>query len=149
MAGEKFVGTWELTAYEERLDDGTVIYPLGKDATGRLMYDDDGHFAAQLMKLDRPSFASGGVYGGTTEETEAAYNEFYQSEELKSLFAELIADKLAVSQILLLLDKGPLSTGEISEKLGLSSSEVAKHINTSTSQGLVRYDQERAAYALP
>jgi len=74
MTTRTFVGTWTLTAYEERLDDGTVIYPLGKDATGRLMYDDDGHFAAQLMKVDRPSFASGDVYGGTTEETEAAYD---------------------------------------------------------------------------
>jgi hypothetical protein len=74
MPIKAFVGTWQLTAYEERLDDGTVIYPLGKDATGRLMYDEDGHFAAQLMKPDRPSFASGNVYGGTAEETEAAYD---------------------------------------------------------------------------
>jgi hypothetical protein len=74
MSSEAFVGTWQLTAYEERLDDGTVIYPLGKDAAGRLMYDEDGRFAAQLMKAGRPSFASGGVYGGTAEETEAAYN---------------------------------------------------------------------------
>lgn len=74
MRNEAFVGTWLLTAYEERLDDGTVIHPLGKDATGRLMYDEDGHFAAQLMKHGRPSFASGNVYGGTAEETEAAYN---------------------------------------------------------------------------
>jgi hypothetical protein len=73
MTSEAFVGTWQLTAYEERLDDGTVIYPLGKDAIGRIIYDEYGHFAAQLMKLGRPSFASGGVYGGTVEETEAAY----------------------------------------------------------------------------
>jgi Mn-dependent DtxR family transcriptional regulator len=59
----------------------------------------------------------------------------------------MIADKLAISQILLLLRGGPLSTGEISRKLGLSSSEVAKHMNSSSSQGLVRYDRERGAYA--
>jgi hypothetical protein len=74
MPIEAFVGTWQLTAYEERLDDGTVIYPLGKDATGRIVYDEGGRFAAQLMKPGRPGFASGGVYGGTAEETEAAYN---------------------------------------------------------------------------
>ena len=32
------------------------------------------------------------------------------------LFDELIADKLAISQILLLLEERPLSTGEISER---------------------------------
>ena len=71
---EKFAGTWQLTAYEMRLDDGTVMYPLGKDAVGRLMYDGYGLFSAQLMKPGRPDFASGNVYGGTVAETEAAYN---------------------------------------------------------------------------
>ena len=74
MRKEVFVGTWQLTAYEARLDDGTVIHPLGEDATGRLMYDEQGHIAAQQMKPGRPTFASGNVYGGTAEETEAAYN---------------------------------------------------------------------------
>jgi hypothetical protein len=74
ISSKDFVGTWKLTAYVEKLDDGTVIYPLGKNAIGRLVYDDNGHFAAQLMKQDRPAFASGNIYGGTTNETEAAYN---------------------------------------------------------------------------
>jgi F420-non-reducing hydrogenase iron-sulfur subunit len=80
--------------------------------------------------------------------SEEAYAEFYKSDEVNRLFDELIADKLAISQILLLLGDGPLSTGEISEKLGLSSSAVARHMNRSSSHGLVRYDQERGHYAL-
>ena len=80
--------------------------------------------------------------------TEEAYNEFYNSDEMNRLFDELIADKLAISQILLLLSEGPLSTADISGKLGLTSSEVAKQMNRSSSQGLVRYDQERGSYAL-
>lgn len=80
--------------------------------------------------------------------TEEAYKEFYNSDELNSLFNVLIADKLAISQILLLLGEGPLSTVQISEKLGLSSSEVAKHMNRSSSHGLVRYDQECGSYVL-
>ena len=79
--------------------------------------------------------------------TVEAYDAFYNSDEATALFDEMIADKLAISQILLLLRGGPLSTGEISRKLGLSSSEVAKHMNSSSSQGLVRYDRERGAYA--
>ena len=80
--------------------------------------------------------------------SEEAYSEFYSSEATNRLFEELIASKLAVSQIMLLLGNGPLSSGEISAKLGLSSSAVARHMNSSSSQGLVRYDQERGSYAL-
>jgi coenzyme F420-reducing hydrogenase delta subunit len=80
--------------------------------------------------------------------TEAAYNEFSSSDEMNRLFQVLIADKLAISQILLLLEKRSLSTAEISEMLGLSPSEVSRHMNSSSRQGLVRYDLERKCYTL-
>jgi Mn-dependent DtxR family transcriptional regulator len=64
------------------------------------------------------------------------------------LFNELIADKLALSQIMLLLRKKPLSTGEISEILGSSPSEVKKHLNISARQGLVKYDVNQKRFAL-
>jgi coenzyme F420-reducing hydrogenase delta subunit/DNA-binding transcriptional ArsR family regulator len=80
--------------------------------------------------------------------SEEAYNEFYKSDELNRLFNDLIADKLAISQILLLLEEKPLSTGEISEMLGLSPSEVSRHMNSSSRHGLVRYDLEQKCYAL-
>ena len=51
-------------------------------------------------------------------ETEEEYNEFFASDEVDRLFRELIADKLAISQIMVLLREKPLSTGEISERLG-------------------------------
>jgi coenzyme F420-reducing hydrogenase delta subunit/NADH:ubiquinone oxidoreductase subunit E len=63
--------------------------------------------------------------------TEEAYNEFFTSEEFSRLFNELIADKLALSQIMLLLRERPLSTGEISAILGLNPSEVSRHLNVS------------------
>ncbi len=45
--------------------------------------------------------------------SEEAYNEFFTSDEVNRLFNELIVDKLAISQIMLLLREKPLSTGEI------------------------------------
>jgi NADH-quinone oxidoreductase subunit E len=60
--------------------------------------------------------------------TEEAYNEFFPSEEFNRLFNELVADKLALSQIMLLLQERPHSTGEISKILGLSLSEVSRHL---------------------
>ena len=82
------------------------------------------------------------------EKSEEAYKEFYQSDEADRLFRELIADKLAISRILTLLEEGPSSTGEIAEVLSLNSSEVSRHMSSSSRQGLVRYDAERKCYAL-
>ncbi len=80
--------------------------------------------------------------------SEKAYNEFFTSDEVSSLFDGLIADKLAVSEILSLLEDRPYSTREISELMGLNPSAVSRHMNSSSRQGLVRYDEERNCYAL-
>jgi len=80
--------------------------------------------------------------------SEEAYNIFFTSDEVNRLFNELIIDKLAISQIMLLLQEKPLSTGEISEILGLNPSEVSRHMNSSSRHGLVRYDESRKRFAL-
>jgi F420-non-reducing hydrogenase iron-sulfur subunit len=82
------------------------------------------------------------------DRTEEAYHGFFSSDEFNSLFEELIADKLAISQITSLLGEQPLSTGEIADSLGLSPSEVARHMVGSSRQGLVRYDVNSKCYAL-
>ena len=74
-------------------------------------------------------------------DTEDEYNEFFTSDEVDKLFRELILDKLTISQILLLLRERPLSTGEISEILGLSPSQVSRYLNSSAREGLVRFDE--------
>jgi DNA-binding transcriptional ArsR family regulator len=74
-------------------------------------------------------------------DTEDEYNEFFTSDEVDRLFRELIVDKLTISQILLLLRERPLSTGEISEILGLSPSEVSRYLNSSAREGLVSFDE--------
>jgi len=80
--------------------------------------------------------------------SEQAYREFYESEELDRLFRELIAEKLTVTQILMLLAEKPRSTREISERLGLPASEVSRHMKSSSRNSLVRYDLEEKCYAL-
>jgi coenzyme F420-reducing hydrogenase delta subunit len=80
--------------------------------------------------------------------SEEAYNKFFTSDEVNRLFNELIIDKLAISQIMILLQEKPLSTGEISEILGLNPSEVSKHMNSSSRHGLVRYDESGKRFAL-
>jgi F420-non-reducing hydrogenase iron-sulfur subunit len=80
--------------------------------------------------------------------SEEAYNAYYASDEVNRLFLDLVGDKLAISEIMTLLQAGAHSTGEIAEALKLNPSEVSKHMNNSSRQGLVQYDTERNKYAL-
>ena len=77
------------------------------------------------------------------------YEKFYASEEVEKLFQELIADKLETSQIMALLQGGPLSNAEISQMLGLEVGEVARLINVSVRQGLVKLDEKQKVLLLP
>lgn len=79
---------------------------------------------------------------------EEEYRKFFESAELRRLFEETVADKLAIAQIVSLLREGPLSTSEIAKALGLTPSQVSRHLNTSSKQRLVRYDQSRKCFAL-
>jgi len=80
--------------------------------------------------------------------SEEEYNNFFTSDEFNRLFNELIVDKLAISQITSLLQASPLPTGKIAEVLGMTPSEVSRHMNSSSRQGLVRYDENRKSYAI-
>ena len=80
--------------------------------------------------------------------SEEEYHTFFTSDEFNRLFKELIVDKLAVGQIVALLREKPLSTGKMAEMLGLTPSEVSRHMNTSSRHGLVRYDVNQKCYAL-
>jgi len=73
--------------------------------------------------------------------SEEECNKFFTSDEVDRLFKELILDKLEISQIMTLLRERPLSTGEISEILGVDPSEVSIHLNSSARQGLVNFDE--------
>ena len=81
-------------------------------------------------------------------ESKKQYEEFFAGEKLNSLLRELIVDKLAISQIMVLLQAQALSTGEIADSLGMSPSDVSKHLNSSARQKLVRFDEKQKRYAL-
>jgi F420-non-reducing hydrogenase iron-sulfur subunit len=64
-----------------------------------------------------------------SDRTEDAYNTFYTGEEFSRLFKELIGDKLEEAQIMALLRERPHSPEGISAILGISPSEVSRHLN--------------------
>lgn len=78
----------------------------------------------------------------------AQYEQFFGSAEFDALFDELIADKLAVAQIMVLLEKQALSTGEIADALGMTPSQVARHLNSSARQKLVTFDDREKKFGV-
>ena len=47
------IGAWTLQSYVSMAIDGSdVVYPLGVDARGIIMYTPDGYLSAQLMRGD-------------------------------------------------------------------------------------------------
>ncbi len=81
-------------------------------------------------------------------ETEEKVIEFFKSDEGDRLFRELIADPLAISQMMLLLREKPLSAGEISERLRLDASEIRRHLHRSVKQGFIKFDEGQKRFAL-
>jgi len=73
MENETFTGSWRLVSSEFRRSDGEVIYPLGENAVGILMYDDRGYMSVHLMRPDRPAFASKDHLKGTPAEIKSAF----------------------------------------------------------------------------
>src|SRR6185295_13300474 len=53
-ASKRFVGTWKLILMQLESPEGEISYPMGHDASGLLMYDDNGNIALQVMRSGRP-----------------------------------------------------------------------------------------------
>ena len=70
---KQLVGVWRLVSSEFRTSSGGVVYPLGEDARGQAIFTETGYMSGQLMRQDRPEFASGSQASGTPEEIAAAF----------------------------------------------------------------------------
>jgi hypothetical protein len=68
MPSNPLIGTWRLISWENRSLDGRISYPLGKDASGYIMYSEDGHMFVAIMSPDRMKFAAGDLLSASTDE---------------------------------------------------------------------------------
>jgi len=69
-------GAWDLVAWRRIAADGTVSYPLGKDARGLLNYMPDGRMAVQITGAVRPDLATGDPLGGDAAARADAYSSY-------------------------------------------------------------------------
>jgi hypothetical protein len=68
MKFNPLIGTWRLISWENRDADGHISYPLGKDAVGYIIYNEDGYELVAIMRPERATFAAGDLLSSTTEE---------------------------------------------------------------------------------
>ena len=79
MESNPLIGTWRLLSWENKsVEDAQVSYPLGKDATGYIIYNEDGYMFVAIMAPHRLRFAHGDLLSATKEE-EALAEETYVS----------------------------------------------------------------------
>jgi len=80
--------------------------------------------------------------------TPEEYTEYFASDGFKRLFNQLLVDKLAVTQITMLLREKPYTSAEIAQTLGMKATEVSRHLKESTMHGMVKFDEELKCFAL-
>jgi len=76
QSGPRLPGTWRLVSYEAHDSEGRVLYPLGENVSGLLVYDVAGNMSAHVMKNDRPFFAAKDPARGTAAELRAAFKDY-------------------------------------------------------------------------
>lgn len=74
---EQVIGAWSLLEYTRENAEGERYYPLGKDATGYLLYTPDGYMSAQLMAQGRPKYTLGDLHTGTPDEMSQAAHGYH------------------------------------------------------------------------
>ena len=75
MLSDLIIGTWSLipNMFKYSYSDGEVLYPFGPDAQGLLIYTSDNRMSVQIMRPERPLFASGVIRKGTSKELKEAF----------------------------------------------------------------------------
>jgi hypothetical protein len=64
---EQLIGQWRLVSLAA-VNGSRIEYPMGHDIEGVMTYEPTGHMAMQIMRQDRPRFASGDIDKGTLAE---------------------------------------------------------------------------------
>lgn len=69
---EQLLGTWRLVSYYTEGTDACIVYPMGQDVSGYIMYLHDGYMSANLMVPGRAPYTGGMANTATQAELAAA-----------------------------------------------------------------------------
>src|SRR5262245_54296500 len=67
---QQLVGTWTFVSSTTKLPDGSSAW--GSNPKGLIIFTENGRYSSQIMRSDRPKFASNSRAQGTPEENKAA-----------------------------------------------------------------------------
>jgi hypothetical protein len=70
------IGVWRLRRYRTQYDDEPVLYPLGEDAQGYIMYTPDGYMSGTMQRARVVPFRSADRLGASTEEKARAFESY-------------------------------------------------------------------------
>jgi len=70
-------GSWHLTEWKTVLGDGRVMHPYGADATGLLVYAQDGGISACIARPNRPRWSTGNPRTAPDGERLAAFDSYF------------------------------------------------------------------------
>ena len=73
----RLIGAWRLVSMHETRADGEVVYSLGEDAQGQLLYSAEGRMSAQLMRANMRRFANDDIREATSEERAIAWPDYF------------------------------------------------------------------------
>ncbi|MGC2313897.1 MAG: lipocalin-like domain-containing protein [Candidatus Acidiferrales bacterium] len=73
----RLIGAWRLVALREISADGKVVYPLGEDARGQIVYSAEGRMSAQLTRAQAQRFAKDDSREATAEERARAWLDYF------------------------------------------------------------------------
>ena len=79
MAGNPLLGAWHLVCWDITYGDGRpVSYPYGADASGLILYTQDGCMSACIARANRPKLSSASVRSAPEAERLAAFESYFQ-----------------------------------------------------------------------
>jgi hypothetical protein len=87
------IGNWRLRSCHFEAADGQRSYPFGVAPVGLLTYGEDGWMSVQIMRENRPNFATGNQLNGSDAEVRAAfegYNAYFGRYEINHDRREIV-----------------------------------------------------------
>jgi lipocalin-like protein len=70
---DQLLGTWRLESFHLQQEDGEPFYWWGRDVVGRVTFDEEGHFAAQVGRQDRQPLKSDQLIDVTPDDAREAF----------------------------------------------------------------------------